>query len=490
MIDHRLISVDIGSTWTKAARFVVHNDRFDLEKRSAVPTTTDHLPVGFYAALNRLDPSLDWSQADAAPLPIFFSSSAKGGLKVAVVGLVPEMSLQIGRLAAFSAGARICAAFPYRLTRSCIQTLEQMQPDILLLCGGTDGGNERYVGENALALASSSFAGTIVYAGNNQASERVAEALAGRDVRFCENLMPDFGRLNIEPTRAAIREVFLDRIVSGKGLNQLVGQFGVEPVPTPLAVFNLVDAIGKNCPDWSDFALIDMGGATTDFYSHTEAFHAEAGAVLKGIVEPRLKRTVEGDLGLRVSAQSVFTGAQEWLMNRLQQTNLQMPDLQAYLDRLELNHDYLPDENAETHQLFDHLLAEACVNQAMLRHAGTIEQVFTTSGPFWAQHGKDLRQIKKIVGSGGYLAAQGRNDASFSFSLPAENEKISLMPEYFSYFADADYIWPLLGNLAAKFPRQAALTAISALRPQKVVRLQGESAQAHATSGQSYSQLQ
>ncbi|MEW6710699.1 MAG: glutamate mutase L, partial [Candidatus Riflebacteria bacterium] len=309
MIEH-FVSVDIGSTWTKAARLALHDDRFFVEKRSVVPTTIDHLPDGFYSALNLLDDHIDWVTADSAPIPVVFSSSAKGGLRVAVVGLVPEMSLQIARLAACSAGARVVGAFPYRLTRSCIARLEQMQPDILLLCGGTDGGNERYVCENAIAISRSRFNGTIIYAGNNQAAENVSDVLRGRDLHLCENLMPDFGRLNIEPARSAIRDVFLDRIVAGKGLEKLVAQFRIEPLPTPLAVFNLVEAIGRNLPEWQNFALIDMGGATTDIYSYPESFHQAPATVLKGIIEPRLKRSVEGDLGMRVSAASVLAVAE------------------------------------------------------------------------------------------------------------------------------------------------------------------------------------
>ncbi|MFZ5950212.1 MAG: glutamate mutase L, partial [Candidatus Rifleibacteriota bacterium] len=465
MIEH-FVSVDIGSTWTKAARFALHEDRFFVEKRSVVPTTIDHLPDGFYSALNLLDRQIDWAIADSAPMPVVFSSSARGGLKVAVVGLVPEMSLQIARLAACSAGAKVVGAFPYRLTRSCVAELEQMRPDILLLCGGTDGGNERYVSENATAISRSRFDGTIVYAGNSQAAEIVSDNLSGRDLRICENLMPDFGRLNIEPARSAIRDVFLDRIVAGKGLEKLVSQFGIAPLPTPLAVFNLVDAIGRNLPDWQNFALIDMGGATTDIYSFTEAYHQAPATVLKGITEPRLKRSVEGDLGMRVSASSVVAVAEKFLRAELDQKNICFERLIGYVEKLELNHSFLPDEKDFEESLFDELLARACISQAVFRHAGTVERVFTAGGPILAQYGKDLRHIDRIVGSGGYLAAEDQFSPGNLFCSGCFNdsEKTSLVPENFSYFCDHDYLWPLLGNLASRFPAQAANTAVLNLR--------------------------
>ncbi|MDD2997723.1 MAG: glutamate mutase L [Candidatus Riflebacteria bacterium] len=461
----RIICVDIGSTYTKGAIFALTGDRFAVEKRSVTPTTTDYLPDGFYTILRKLCPDSDWlnlTSADA-PCPVYFSSSAKGGLKVAVVGLVPEMSLQIARLAAFSAGARICASYPYRLTRACIAAIECAQPDILLLSGGTDGGNERYVSENAQAIAASDFAGTVIYAGNNASVDRISELLKDRKLVITENLMPDFGRLNIEPVREAIRDVFLARIVSGKGLDRLVSAFSSLPLPTPLAVFNLVKAIGENLDDWKNFALIDMGGATTDFYSFGDSYRPDAGTVMKGIVEPVLKRTVEGDLGMRVSAESAFETARSYLASVTGFSDEQLAAMQAYVCDLTTNTSHLPQNNTEKD--YDRFLAQSCVYHALMRHAGTIEEVFTTSGPVWAQTGKDLRCVNRVIGTGGYLAAMGQNNHLMPIldKPPAQTKKLPLLPQKFSYHADQDYILPLLGNLAEKFPRQCALTAVSYL---------------------------
>lgn len=466
MIDAMTICVDIGSTWTKGAIFKQSHDRFSVEARAAVATTTDHLPDGFFAVLQSLRPNIDWRATEnrQPALPVFFSSSAKGGLKVAVVGLVPEMSLHIARLAAFSAGARICAAFPYRLTRGHIATIEQTQPDILLLCGGTDGGNERYVLENAQILAKSKFTGTIVYAGNNLAADGVADLLSERDLVLCENLMPDFGRLNIEPVREAIRKVFLARIVSGKGLSEIVDRFGIQPLPTPLAVLNLVQAIGNNQPEWQNFALIDLGGATTDFYSFGNSHCPESGAIMKGIVEPALKRTVEGDLGMRVSAESALLSSEEFLAHLAKSNGQNIDSLKAYVEKLAANPGYLPDNSEEI--CFDKLLAAGCVYHSLLRHAGTIEEIYTTKGAVWAQTGKDLRRVNRIVGTGGYLSACARNGEHVLMpDRPIrQSEKIPLLPEKYSYYVDMDYILPLLGNLAETYPQKSALTAINYLK--------------------------
>ncbi len=465
MIESRIVCVDIGSTWTKGAVLSECHDRFNIEKRAVVATTTDYLPDGFYAVLRELLPSYDWRNGSAETLParLFFSSSAKGGLKIAVVGLVPEMSLHIARLAAFSAGGRVCASFPYRLTESNIRELEESQPDILLLCGGTDGGNEKNAIANACMIDDSWYKNSVIYAGNSAAVDQIREILVDNELIVCENVMPDFGRLNIQPVRDAIRDLFLRQIVSGKGLSELVARFGVEPLPTPLAVYNLVEAMGKNLPDWNQFALIDMGGATTDFYSFCEAYNAEGGTIMKGIVEPTCKRTVEGDLGMRVSAGSVFAAAEKFCSEALSQDHEKMQALREYASLLERQPDYLPQSSEQ--QAFDQILAGACVHNSLVRHAGFYEEIYTTKGKVKAQTGKDLRGVKKIVGSGGYLAACGRDGLALALpSLPViHEEKVALIPEKFSYFADCDYVLPLLALLAEELPLQCANTAAHCL---------------------------
>lgn len=463
MNDNRIICIDIGSTWTKAARFKISDDRFVLENKAVVPTTVENLPSGFYDVLKLLEPDYDWQNCKEAPVPVRFSSSAKGGLNVAVVGLVPELTLKIGKIAAYSAGAKITAAFPYKLTRDSLKTIEKTKPDILLLCGGTDGGNERYVRENACALAGSTFSGTIIYAGNQMASDEIERVLGQKKLKLCQNLMPDFGCLNVEPVREAIKEVFLETIVEGKGLKILVDQFGIEPVPTPVAVLNLVNAIGKQDVDWQNFALIDLGGATTDFYSFCESWNEDSGTVLKGINEPKIKRSVEGDLGLRVSSEPTFAAGEDWLRSFCGLTKSAVESFSEYSKMLQNNTSRLA--GSEQEKKYDELLADICVNNSFVRHAGTIERVFTTGGAVWAQTGKDLRRIKKVIGTGGYLTAAFHEGYMVKSPLDSfkNRENIVLLPENFKYYVDSDYIFPLLGLLAMEFPAYSARAAISSL---------------------------
>lgn len=463
MADRLLLSVDIGSTYTKGGLFLLDGEELRLVGRAARPTTVADLGRGFAevrAAALAARPG-----ASPADVPVYWSSSARGGLKIAAVGLTPDLTLSVARLAATSAGGKVVRAFSYELADDDLASLRSVEPDIVLFTGGTDGGNSRVVLHNAARLAEAALPAVILYAGNSRVRDRVAGLLAGREVVTAANVMPEVNVLDIEPARDVIRRVFLERIVDGKGLSAVVAATGREPLPTPLAVFELVRTVGARVPDWEDFALIDMGGATTDFYSHTESFHGGDSVLLRGLREPKLKRTVEGDLGLRVSAEALLRSEAAYLEARLAADGTKLDDLRRYVADVSRATESLPADDRG--RRFDSLLAAACIRAASLRHSGVLQRVFTPQGGFQVQRGKDLRRVARLVGSGGYLA--GAADAALLLEACApgadDPDTRHLVPEAPACYADADYLMPLLGNLAADFPEAAARAAVAGLRP-------------------------
>ncbi|MGB9906741.1 MAG: glutamate mutase L [Candidatus Saccharicenans sp.] len=461
----KIISLDLGSTWTKGGLFTLGPSGLKLEKRISVPTTQDNLVRGFRQALaGLLQKDKDTTLREmVGSAEIYFSSSAKGGLRIAAIGLVPDLTLQLAKLAAMSAGGKVIASYSFSLTRSDIGYLENLQPDILLFSGGTDGGNSRYVLENARKLAASSLSCPVIYAGNRAAAEEVVDLMQAKEVIVTENLMPEVGQVNLEPAREKIRDLFLKRIISGRGLSEIVNLFGTLPQPTPLAVFELISAIPQYQTDWSDLAAIDIGGATTDFYSNTESYLETDTVVLKGIREPKVKRTVEGDLGLRVSAQSLADSGWPYLEERLLELGLEAERLRKYLDKIALDLDYLPQSEEET--LFDRLLAETCVYYAALRHSGGWRETYTPQGRVYVQTGKDLRRVKAIVGSGGFLAASGSAETMRRplQKLRTYGQERKLLPEKPLFYADRQYLFSLLGNLVGKYPKEATALAVASL---------------------------
>jgi len=459
-----LLSVDIGSTYTKGGLFFLDGEELRCAGREIVPTSVDDLARAFFRVREAVlsGPARGAAAADA---PVYWSSSARGGLKIAAVGLTPDLTLSVARMAATSAGGKVVRAFSYELDAEDLAALQAVEPDIILFTGGTDGGNSRVVLHNAARLAELASPAVILYAGNRKVRDEVLDLLRGRDVETAANVMPEVGTLDIEPARDVIRRIFLERIVDGKGLSSVVGATGREPLPTPLAVFELVRTIAARVPGWEDFALIDMGGATTDFYSHTKAFHGGDSVILRGLLEPTLKRTVEGDLGLRVSAEALVRSESAFLEARLRAAGTDPEALRRYVEEVSRQTEYLPGD--ETGKAFDRLLAAACVRAASLRHAGVLQRVYTPQGGFQVQRGKDLRQVRRLVGSGGYLAGE-TDPAILLEACPRDADDVDtrhLVPEAPDCYADAGYLIPLLGNLAADFPGAAARAAVAGLRP-------------------------
>ena len=476
MAGRLLLSVDIGSTYIKGGLFLLEGEELRPAGREIVPTTVDDLGRGFARVrqavlarhLNRghntNSPFLG-AGSSAADIPVYWSSSARGGLKIAAVGLTPDLTLSVARMAATSAGGKVVRAFSYELTAEDLAELKAVDPDIILFTGGTDGGNSRVVLHNAAKLAELVSPAIILYAGNSKVRDQVLDILRGRDVATAANVMPEVGTIDIEPAREVIRRVFLERIVDGKGLSSVVEAAGREPLPTPLAVFELVRTIADRVPGWEDFALIDMGGATTDFYSHTKSFHGGDAIILRGLLEPTLKRTVEGDLGLRVSAEALFRSEAAFLEGRLRAAGSGLAPLRSYVEDVSRRTEYLPADDEG--RRFDRLLAAACVRAAALRHAGIIQRVFTPQGGFQVQRGKDLRQVRRLVGSGGYLAGVTGPDILLEACAPGADDPDTrhLVPGAPACYADAEYLIPLLGNLAADYPAAAARAAVAGLKP-------------------------
>ncbi len=163
--------IDFGSTYTKLR--AVDVDRATILGSGQGPSTvTTDVTLGMRAALADLERQL-------GALPPFAwrlaCSSAAGGLRMVTVGLVRELTAEAARQAALGAGARLVGTFAYRLTAADVARIEALAPDILLLAGGTDGGNSEVILHNAAALGASRLACPLVLAGNRGAMDECRE---------------------------------------------------------------------------------------------------------------------------------------------------------------------------------------------------------------------------------------------------------------------------------------------------------------------------
>ncbi|NLZ99919.1 MAG: MutL protein, partial [Clostridiaceae bacterium] len=210
-----VLLIDFGSTFTKVT--AVDLDEEILLGHASAFTTVDHdIGCGLASAIKKLEQKtgvLSYEYRLAC-------SSAAGGLRMMVSGLVPELTAEAGRLAALGAGAKITRIFSHRLGRRDLAHIESNPPDIFLLTGGTDGGNRSVIIDNAAALARLSIRFPVIVAGNRDAVDDCEDLLNDFEVSFCPNVMPRFNKLNVEPVQRAIRSLFLTHIIRARGMTK------------------------------------------------------------------------------------------------------------------------------------------------------------------------------------------------------------------------------------------------------------------------------
>jgi len=452
--------IDFGSTYTKLRAIDLDRRRI-LGSGQGPSTVTSDIMVGMKAALADLEMHL-------GGLPKFkyrlASSSAAGGLRMVTVGLVRELTAEAARRAALGAGARLVGTFAYRLTHADIEAIIALAPDILLLAGGTDGGNSEVIVHNAAALGATSLRCPIVLAGNRSAADEAVTKLAGKEVIRSDNVMPEFNMLDIEPARSAIRQVFIDRIVHAKGIDRAHAEFDQVLMPTPAAVLEGVKLLADGCAGISGLGpllVVDPGGATTDVHSVAGGEPSGAGVIPQGLPEPRVKRTVEGDLGMRANAATVIEAA--GLDAIAQDAKLDTERVRTLLDGIAQDFERLP-QGAEEIAL-DQALVRAAVKLAVARHCGTVATVHTATGPVTVQYGKDLSNVGAVIGTGGALVHSRDPRAVIEMSLATASEPLSLRPKQPRLLLDREYLLYACGLLGAVEPQAALELALAHLEP-------------------------
>ena len=292
--------VDIGSTYTKAALVDLPSGR--LLAVAQAPTTLDDVVTGVLAAV-----------AGFPDVPVLACSSAGGGLRLAVVGYEELISAEAGHRAALSAGARVVHVAAGRLDDDALRRLRAVAPDVVLLVGGTDGGEESVLRHNAEALAGMNWSVPVVLAGNVAVRDEIVATLcdAGLPVRGADNVIPDIGRLAPESARAAIRDVFLEHVIGGDRLSTDPRLREWVRAVTPDAVLDGVAALARLRADAEvpGVVVLDVGGATTDVYCVPDPDAEQATLGREAVGVPARRRTVEGDLGVFSSVDDLRASA-------------------------------------------------------------------------------------------------------------------------------------------------------------------------------------
>lgn len=388
-----LITAEIGSTTTVVSVFDGIGDSPKLIAQDEHYTTVDlgDVTIGLEKAIEKIKTklktkNLHWEK-------FYATSSAAGGLKMTVHGLVYDMTVRAAREAALGAGAVLKFVTPGKMTEDDIKKVEEIAPNIIILAGGVDYGESETVIHNAKMLSKSSVNSPIVFAGNKIAAEKVKKILeeAGKEVIITENVYPKVDFLNIEPARRVIQDVFAKHIVKGPKMEKLSGMVDGKIIPTPAAVMITTELLSEI---YGDVMTVDIGGATTDVDSVTDG----SPEIQKILIspEPRSKRTVEGDLGVFVNARTVASYMKEELKSKFNDLEMLLEKITPY------------PKNEEIEKLILEL-ARYCFTTAVLRHVGARRYIYGPTGRMDVAEGKDLTAVKYIFGTGGILSRSKHN---------------------------------------------------------------------------------
>lgn len=453
LIMTRCLLIDFGSTFTKLT--AVHLESATILGSAKSKTTVEtNIIEGFNHAKDKLLSQLDSSNHTFDHN--WACSSAKGGFRMVAIGLSKTLTAEAAKRVALGAGTRILKVYSYGLKDEDIEEINQLQPDIILVSGGTNGGNTVGIINDANKLTQLNSSIPIVVAGNEEAYSSISHIFDKHSMSYylTENVMPQVNVLNPDPTRQILRRIFMEQIVEAKGMEVIEEQLGTSLIPTPSAVLQAAELLSKGTTATSglgDLLIVDIGGATTDLHSVGDGKPIDPTIRMERLQEPFEKRTVEGDLGMRYSALSLlesttYQAFTHYLPNLSEDTIYQECYKRAH-------HPEMVATTEEEH-LFDEAMGKIAIETAFNRHAGTYRREPTPTRVLLYQSGKDLKTFHTIIGTGGILVNSQHSKSMMEASLRKENDPY-LKPVDSSLYLDASYMLSAMGTLAEHYPEEA-----------------------------------
>ncbi len=319
-MENRIIAADVGSTTTKVTLFERGDDGWRLVGKAVAPTTVEapelDVMIGLRNAVTKLERRTGRKLRDGARLLVplrggegtdafVATSSAGGGLQMLVTGLVKTMTAESAHRAALGAGAVVSDILSLddgRVLMERIDAIRKVRPDIVLITGGTDGGNisavagiaEYIAMANPEARFGKDFKIPVIYAGNADARGLVEQGIMDTlELSVIDNVRASLETEELDPAREEIHRLFLEHVMMrAPGYKTLASWAAGKVRPTPLAVGEALAYLAefRGC----DVLGVDIGGATTDVFS---------------VISGQFYRTVSANLGMSYSTANVLAEA-------------------------------------------------------------------------------------------------------------------------------------------------------------------------------------
>lgn len=450
------MAVDVGSTTTKARLFAYERGEWMVLGSADRPTTVEEpaedVIVGVGAAVRAVGETLDLELispdghiAVGEGGRVLACSSAGGGLRMVVCGVVRQMTAESAQRAALGAGAIVQDVLTVRDGRFPIERIARissLSPDMILLTGGTDGGQIGHV----IALAEWIRAADprsrygdrrlpVIYAGNVDARSFISEVFRdSASLHIVDNLRPQLEKEILGPARDAIHEVFMEHVmVQAPGYDSLLKIVDAPLLPTPGAFGLLMQQLSRETAD--DVLAVDVGGATTDCYS---------------VIDGELYRTVSANLGMTYSAPNVFASTDPVNIARWLPYPTDAEHIRQWTANKMIRPTTLP--HATEDLQMEHALAREAIRLAFAHHnrlvvglkgIGAGQGIGGALSEGTGRQRVDLMRVREIIGSGGVLSHAGRPCQALAVMIDA------FAPEGFTRLrVDSGFVAPHLGILS------------------------------------------
>ena len=485
----RIVATDCGSTTTKAI-LIERNDKgeYRLVARGEAPTTVERpfedvtigvlnsiteleeiteqtVPEGYEKGRRKLikdnhvfsltkdDKKIADSSGTLDGSEYYVStSSAGGGLQMMVAGVVMAMSAESAERAALGAGAILMdtlAVDDGRKEFQKVERLRQLRPDIILMSGGTDGGNVDRLLEMAEVIRRADpkprfgdMKLPVIFAGNNLAQEKVKTVLGTTiETKIVDNLRPTLDSENLGPAREEIHEMFLEHVMQqAPGYSRLLDWASFEVMATPNAVGKLLKEYAVQ--EGINVLGVDIGGATTDVFS---VFESTPGG------ERIYNRTVSANLGMSYSICNVLKEAGVENIARWLPFEIDPAEVRNRLRNKMIRPTTIPQTYEDL--LIEHAVAREALRLAFLHHKSLARNLMGSAqqrdvGQIFSQEASgqslvNMMKLDMIIGSGGVLShAPNRAQAALMMMDAYQPEGITMIT------VDSIFMMPHLGVLS------------------------------------------
>jgi uncharacterized protein (TIGR01319 family) len=460
-----ILVTDVGSTTTKARFFSNESGEWRFVVAGEAPTTVEapyeDVTMGVQNAVREVEELTGHKilAPDGSGMVVpcegkvgvdlyCTTSSAGGGLQMMVGGFIQKITAESANRAALGAGAIVMDVFAEddgRAPYQKIRRIRSLRPDMILVAGGTDGGDKEHVIQLIELIKAAdpkprlgiSYHLPLVYAGNKDVRPSVKDILSENfALEIVDNIRPVLEEENTEPARRAVHELFMEHVMShAPGYPKLMNWTDIDIMPTPagegMAIQLIADRFKKNTIG------VGLGGATTNIYS---------------IVDGRFVRSVSANLGMSYSICNVMKESGIENIMRWLPFERDVEDIGRRLSNKMIRPTTIPQTLEEL--VIEHSVAREALRLGMLHHKSIATRLKGVRlgagmlrGSIWDQELAetyiDMMNIEVLAGTGGLLShAPDRIQSMVILTDAWQPEGVTWL------FQDSVFMMPHLGVLS------------------------------------------